>query len=68
MRSARFRFEENPEGEVDPVLDEHRGSRALDADFRAAAATGFAPPTKEQREAFKEKLESMGAVIYGGRK
>jgi hypothetical protein len=41
---------------------EHRGSRALDADFREAAATGFAPMTPEEREAFWQKV---GAVREG---
>jgi len=51
-----------------PAYGEHRGSRALDADFRAASDVGFAPLTPEAKEAFHEKLESMGAVIYGRRR
>jgi hypothetical protein len=49
------------------VPGEHRGSRPLDADFREAAAKGFAPMTPSEKEAFREKLVDMGAVIHGRR-
>jgi hypothetical protein len=46
---------------------EHRGSRMPDL-LREAAASGFPPLTEGEKEAFKQKLEEMGAVIHGGRR
>jgi coenzyme F420-reducing hydrogenase gamma subunit len=49
--------------------EEHRGSRPhMDSDFREAAASGFAPLSDSEKEAFREKLVEMGAVIHGGRR
>jgi hypothetical protein len=52
---------------------EHRGSRApeghvaLDPLFHEAAAKGFEPLGEDEKAALREKLETMGSVIYGGR-
>ncbi len=60
---------------------EHRGSRALDADFvreaprepidrmfQEAVDAGFKPVTEEQAEAMRQKLRGMSAQIHGGRR
>lgn len=48
-----------------PTREEHRGSRPFDADFRAAAATGFEPLTEDAKVAFREKAEIFRKVIGG---
>ena len=47
---------------------EHRGSRALDADFQQAAAAGFEPLSEEQKAEYERKLRGASAAISGRRR